>query len=305
MKIGLGTRGSRLALAQSTKVAGWLEDLGHQVDVRIIRTIGDQVQDRPFHAIGPPGIFVREIEKALLAGEIDVAVHSYKDLPTLSPDGLTIAAVPERVDPADCLLVKAGTEDPEAGVLPVRRGARLGTSSARREALLRELRPDVEVVPIRGNVPTRVGKLATEELDGILLAAAGLDRLASEAGVAPDDVLRFRLEPERFVPAPAQGALAVQVRAGDLAAAAVAELDDAASRRHVDLERRVLALVEGGCQVALGAWCREVDDALELHGVLEVAGGLRRAARRGRHHESLAEEVAEILPSDREPGSAE
>ena len=208
---------------------------------------------------------MREIEHALLAGSVDIAIHSYKDLPTQSPEELTIGAVPKRLDPADMLVmtresyvVSAATGSAEA--LPIANGARVGTASARRQAWIRHLRPDIGVVPIRGNVPTRINRLRTD-LDGVVLAAAGIQRLRRSPldGVADPVTEEFavhRLRPVDFVPAPAQGALAIQCRRAD---AEIRELlrslDHADTRLAVAAERELLARVEGGCDLAFGAWC--------------------------------------------------
>ncbi len=302
VRIRVGTRGSRLARIQTARVTSRLEAAGHAVETRVLQTAGDRRQDLPFHAVGPPGVFVREIERALAAGEIDAAVHSYKDLPSENPEGLMVAAVPERLDAADCLLLAPGTAT-GAGPIPAPPSARVGTSSARRAALLRDLRPDLEVRSIRGNLPTRIAKLETEPYDAILLAAAGLERLGDDPQgqdrAAPEPV-RFRLDPELFVPAPAQGALAVQVRGDHPARAAIEALDDPTRRREVDTERQLLALVEGGCRVAVGAWCRALDGGRwALTAVLEVDGRLRRAAASGPEGERLAHSVAGRLLAGR------
>ncbi len=296
VRIRVGTRGSRLARIQTARVTDRLETAGHQVEVHTFRTAGDRAQDLPFHEVGPPGVFVREIERALAAGEIDAAVHSYKDLPTTSPEGLVVAAVAERLDAADCLLAASKSVVDGAGPVPLRRGVRVGTSSARRAALLRDLRPDIVALPIRGNLPTRIAKLREgDPYDAILLAAAGLERLRDDP-TSKDyarGVVRFRLDPEIFVPAPAQGALAVQVRDGDSVRAAIETLDDLARRREIEVERRLLARVEGGCLVAAGAWCRSLDDGqLELSAVLDVDGHLRRTTARDSNGERLARTVA-------------
>ncbi len=303
MKIRVGTRGSRLARIQTARVVGRLEAAGHQVEVHAFETAGDRRRDLPFDAVGSPGIFVREIERALAAGEIDAAVHSYKDLPTAGPEGLIVAAVPERLDAADCLLVNSDSVADGQGAIPLRRGGRVGTSAARRAALLRDLRPDLAVEPIRGNLPTRLAKLRRQRrYDAILLAAAGLERLRDSP--KPDDdaggVERFRLDPEVFVPAPAQGALAVQVRDDDPVRAVIETLDDPARRREVEVERRFLGLVEGGCQVAAGAWCRGLDGgSLVLTAVLEVDGHLRHATISDSNGDRLAHTTARRLTGHR------
>ncbi|MFI5309996.1 MAG: hydroxymethylbilane synthase [Gemmatimonadales bacterium] len=274
MKLRIGTRGSMLARAQAADVALRLEGLGHETETVVISTAGDRQTDRAFADVGAFGIFVREIEAALLDGRVDVAVHSYKDLPSRSPAGLVIAAVPERVDVADLLLARPHAVDAGGGALPLCRGARVGTSAARRQALLRQLRPDLDVGQLRGNVPTRVRSLAEGRFDAVVLAAAGVARLElvmdAMSPLVPADVVRTRLDPDVFVPAPAQGAIAVQVRADAPAVReAVARIDDPRTSRALRAERAVLALAEGGCTLPFGAWCRErADGMLHLVSVL-------------------------------------
>ena len=260
MKLRIGTRGSALALAQSADVAARLRDHGHDAEIVVISTTGDRVTDRAFADVGAFGVFVRELEVALLDGSIDAAVHSYKDVPSRMPLGLVIAAVPERVDAADVLLVRRGALRPERGALPVETGASVGTSATRRRALLLDARPDLVPALLRGNVPTRVRMLTDGKFDAIVLAAAGLARLARAAEphrFAPtDDVVAVRLDPATFVPAPSQGAIAVQVRENDSAArAAIGALDEPACRRAVQTERVALQLADGGCTLPFGAWC--------------------------------------------------
>lgn len=306
MKLRIGTRGSRLARIQADRVADLLRRHGHDVEILCISTAGDQEQHLPFHAIGPAGVFVREIEAALLREEIDAAIHSYKDLPTESPDGLVVAAMPERVDAADCLLIRPDAAAAGEGAIPVRQTARVGTGSARRQALLCDLRSDLVAVPIRGNVPTRINKLRSQDFDAIVLAMAGLNRLRQSAdsdaaaGSAADDlagIVTHRLDPEVFVPAPSQGALAVQVRAADAQVrAAVEAIDAPAARRQVEVERRLLALVEGGCQVPVGAWCRSVERGeLKLTAVLGIGQSLHRAESVGSDIDQIAESAAQQL----------
>ncbi len=308
MKLRLGTRGSRLALAQSGDVARMFEARGHEVEVQVIKTTGDRDRDRAFVEVGAPGVFVIEIEQALVAGSIDVAVHSYKDLPSKSPAELVVAAVPERVDAADRLLVRPEAHEPAQGLIPVRRDGVIGTASARRQALLRHFRPDLRAELLRGNLPTRVAKVRDGVFDATLLAAAGLMRLDRTAAtrdpaVALDrgGIVEVRLDPAVFVPAPSQGALAIQVRRDDAPVRAEVEaLDDVAAHRAVRAERALLALVEGGCQVPFGAWARAVDGGLlEMMALLEreVDGGLRlvRAVGRGPDPEALAASMWEEL----------
>lgn len=291
MKLRIGTRGSRLALVQARHIAAALRAEGHETELVIISTKGDQVTDRPFSAIGPPGVFVREIETALLEERIDLAVHSYKDLPTASPDGLVVAAVPERVDPADVLVVDGGGDSLDA----LADGALVGTSSSRRAALLADARPDLRIEGVRGNVPTRLRKCRDEAYDAIVLAAAGLDRLRRDGLEMIEGQTLVRLPVEAFVPAPSQGALALQVKAGTAAEPAVAALDDAAVRAAVAAERAVLAALEGGCDAAIGAFCRSTDDGFELLAAFGADDGLRRARAAGPDPAALvAPVVAEL-----------
>ena len=236
---------------------------------------------------------MREIEQALVERRIEIAVHSFKDLPTTSPDTLVIGAVPKRVDPADLLLVRS---DALAGSatdwLPLKPGARVGTSSARRRVWLAHFRPDLSIMPLRGNVPTRIRRLREGDFDAILLAAAGVERLREGPALegALDGVTVIRLDPQRFVPAPAQGALAVQCRRDDARVlAALAALDHAASHAAVDAERDALRRAEGGCDVAFGAFFvhahgdagRRPGAQHELLGMHERSGSLRVARVRG------------------------
>jgi hydroxymethylbilane synthase len=311
MKLKLGTRGSDLALTQSRWVAAELARAGVETELVIISTSGDRSQAPSFGAIGPQGVFVREIEQALSAGAIDIAVHSYKDLPTTSPAGLFIAAVPPRRDPADWLFARKAEEmaekvsdtfnsvsDTFSDTL-LRAGARVGTSSARRQAWLRHWHPDVVIEPLRGNVPTRLKRLADGDFDAILLAGAGVERL-SEASAVLDDALahitRLRLDPERFVPAPAQGALALQCRdAAPAIRAALGALDDAETRVAVTLERAALALAEGGCDTAFGAYARRTNGDWRLDVMLERSARVGTAHVTGRPDAGLAADAMTAL----------
>lgn len=250
MKLRIGSRGSQLALWQANHIAGLLRGEGHAVEIEIIKTTGDRLQEVTFAQVGAltgtKGMFTKEIEEALAVGRVDLAVHSLKDLPTELPEPFALAATPKRVDPRDVFVsVKFG------GLADLPLGARVGTSSQRRRAQLKALRPDIEPVEFRGNVDTRLRKLAEGEVDAILLAAAGLDRLEKTEWV------RERLEPKDFCPAAGQGALGIETRKGDAATiAAVAFLDDAATRFAVTAERAALAELGGGCQVPIGIHCR-------------------------------------------------
>ena len=241
----IGTRGSELALWQ----AGWVRDrlarAGIDATLVIITTQGDADVDRPLHELAGTGFFTKGIEDALLEERIDLAVHSLKDLPTSLPPGLALAAVPERADPADALVAPGAAPT----VLELPPGARVGTSSLRRVAQLRYLRPDLEVRPLRGNVPTRVAKVRRGgDLDAALLALAGLERLGL-AGEAR------RLDPLEVMPAPGQGALGLETRTADRRArAAVAPLHDPGVASAVTAERALLAALGGGCQAPVGAY---------------------------------------------------
>ena len=246
MRITIGSRGSQLAMWQANHVSALLRDQGHHVEIQIIKTTGDRLQEVTFAQVGSKGMFTKEIEEALAAGTIDLAVHSLKDLPTELAEPFVLAATPPRVDARDVLVsVKYET----LASLPM--GARVGTSSQRRQAQLKALRPDIETVEFRGNVDTRLRKLAEGQVDAILLAAAGLDRLEKTEWV------RERLEPRDFCPAAGQGALGIETRQGDRETIdAVGFLDDAMTRFAVTAERSALAALGGGCQVPIGVHCR-------------------------------------------------
>lgn len=246
MNLRIGSRGSQLALWQADHIAGLLRAQGHTVDISIIKTTGDRLQEITFAQVGSKDMFSKEIEEALATGRVDLAVHSLKDLPAELPDGFALAATPRRVDPRD---VFVSADHPDLGSLPP--GARVGTSSQRRRAQLKALRPDIEAVEFRGNVDTRLRKLAEGQADAILLAAAGLDRLEK------NEWIRQRLEPEQFCPAAGQGALGIETRKRDSRTiAALAFLDDPHTRFAVTVERATLSALGGGCQVPIGVLCR-------------------------------------------------
>jgi hydroxymethylbilane synthase len=246
MNLRIGSRGSQLALWQANHIAALLRTNGHSVEIQIIKTTGDRLQEVTFAQVGSKGMFTKEIEEALADGSVDLAVHSLKDLPTELPEQFTLAATPERVDPRD---VFVSVQYANLAALP--QGARVGTSSQRRRAQLKAIRPDIEAIEFRGNVDTRLRKLAEGQVDAILLAAAGLDRLEKTEWV------RERLEPQEFCPAAGQGALGIETRKDDAATiAAVAYLDHTATRFAVTVERAALAALGGGCQVPIGIHCR-------------------------------------------------
>jgi hydroxymethylbilane synthase len=256
MNLRIGSRGSQLALWQANHIADLLRAQGHTVEIEIIKTTGDRLQSVTFAQAAAEGgttkgLFTREIEEALAEGKVDLAVHSLKDLPTELPEGFELAATPRRADPRD-VLVSVRYENLAA--LP--RGAKVGTSSQRRRAQLKALRPDLDSQEFRGNVDTRLRKLAEGQVDAILLAAAGLDRLERT------DWIRQRLEPNQFCPAAGQGSLGIETRLGDAATlAALSFLNDPDTRFAVTAERAALADLGGGCQVPIGVHCRFPDAA--------------------------------------------
>jgi hydroxymethylbilane synthase len=243
----VGTRGSQLARWQTDWVRERLARYAVQTDVVVITTQGDADVDRPLHELEGTGFFTKGIEDALLDGRVDIAVHSLKDLPTTFPAGLALGAVPERADPCDALVTR---DSHVTSIAQLPAGARVGTSSLRRVAQLRYLRSDLEVLPLRGNVPTRVQKVKQgSDLDAALLACAGLERLGLSAAIA------LRLDPFDVMPAPGQGALGIEIRVGDSrAAAALQPLDHRETARRVEAERRVLAALGGGCQAPVATY---------------------------------------------------
>lgn len=251
--VRIGSRGSDLALWQANHVKRQLEDLGCTVDITIIKTQGDAIQHLSFDKLEGKGFFTKEIEQALLDGTIDLAVHSHKDLETNPPAGLSIAAVSEREDPADLLLIARSAVDPDES-WSLKSGAIVGTSSARRKSQVVRFRNDVTIKDLRGNVPTRIQKLRDGQYDAILLAKAGVDRL--QIDLSEFEVVR--LDPTEFVPAPAQGVLALQIRDKDeKTSSIVAKMNHSDVQERIAVERKVLNLLQGGCQLPLGVFCGE------------------------------------------------
>ncbi|MFO7973383.1 MAG: hydroxymethylbilane synthase [Candidatus Hydrogenedentota bacterium] len=252
----IGSRGSGLAMRQSEQIADALRDLLPDTEVRItaIHTTGDRITDALLSRVGGKGLFTKEIEEALLAGDVALAVHSMKDLPTELPEGLCVGAVPEREEPHDVLISHEGQVLEE-----LHAHAHVGTSSLRRAAQLRAYRKDLDVVPLRGNVDTRLRKVREGEIDAAILAGAGLRRM----GLAQE--ITQQLSDSIMLPAPAQGALAIEVREDNIAIRELlARLEDADSRTAVTAERTFLASLEGGCQVPLGALARREGEQLIL-----------------------------------------
>ena len=246
----IGSRGSQLALWQARWIKGRLEEMGESCRIEIIKTTGDKITDVPLAKVGAKGLFTKEIEEALVGGDIDLAVHSMKDLPTELPEGLAITAVPEREDPRDALIGRRLHDLAE--------GSKVGTSSLRRAAQLRALRPDLRVEPVRGNLDTRLRKLEEGRYSAIVLAAAGLKRMGW------DDRIAEILSTNYMCPAVGQGALAIETRADDGPSAEVCrKLDHPATRIAVSAERALLAALGGGCQVPIGAYATL--NGVELH----------------------------------------
>lgn len=255
----IGSRGSALALWQANYIAARLRDLGVTTRIEIIKTAGDHLQTASLAASVGKGLFTKEIEEALLAGVIDLAVHSLKDLPTELPPGLAIAAIPEREDPRDALVGYALESLPQ--------GARVGTSSLRRGAQLLHLRGDLRVLPIRGNVDTRLRKLRNGDYDAILLASAGLRRLGLASEIAEE------LSPDQICCAPGQGALAIETLETGEAREICASLNHRESETAVTCERAVLAALGGGCQLPMGAFAQLVGSNLNAIAVVASPDG--------------------------------
>jgi hydroxymethylbilane synthase len=267
--VRIATRGSDLALWQARFVAREIEaKLACETRLVTIETSGDRLLDVSLARLGGKGLFVKEIEEALLEGRADTAVHSAKDLPAALHPELELAAFPERADPRDALVAR----QPDAALASLRAGARIGTGSARRIAQLRRLRPDLEIVPLRGNVPTRLRKLAEQDLDAVVLACAGLERLGLGAQIAE------RIDPAQLLPAAGQGTLAVQARRGDALALRLRALDHAGSAARIAAERAVCEGLGGDCNVPLAALAEDLPDGrLRLRGEVIAPDGRRDA----------------------------
>jgi hydroxymethylbilane synthase len=281
----IGSRGSQLALWQAQFVAAHLARRGVITRIEIIRTTGDHLQTASLVQAGGKGLFTKEIEEALLTGAIDVAVHSLKDLPTEGREDLVIAAIPDREDPRDAIVGSALENVPH--------GALVGTSSGRRAAQLRLLRPDLQIQPIRGNIDTRLRKLKEGQYDAIVLAAAGLRRLGLTHEISE------LLSPQQMCPAPGQGALAIQTRVDDPAREICTQFNDEPTSQAVICERTVLAALGGGCQLPVGAFAEPMGETLKLIAVVLSPDGSRslRIESAGPRHrpEELGQAVAADL----------
>jgi hydroxymethylbilane synthase len=280
----IGSRGSQLALWQAQFVAAHLERRGVTTRIEIIKTTGDHLQTASLVQAGGKGLFTKEIEEALLTGTIDVAVHSLKDLPTEGREDLVIAAIPDREDPRDAILGSALKNVPH--------GALVGTSSGRRAAQLRLLRPDLQVQPIRGNIDTRVRKLKEGQYEAIVLAAAGLRRLGLTHEISE------LLSPQQMCPAPGQGALAIQTRVDDPAREICTQFNDEPTSQAVTCERTVLAALGGGCQLPVGTFAEPMGETLKVIAVVLSPDGSRclRVESAGPRH--LPEELGQAVAAD-------
>jgi hydroxymethylbilane synthase len=286
-ELRIGSRGSQLALWQANHISALLRARGHQVEIEIIHTTGDKITDVPLAKVGTKGMFTKEIEEALAAGRVDLAVHSLKDLPTELAPGFEIAAITEREDPRDafCSRNYSKIED-----LPQR--ARVGTSSLRRQAQLKAIRPDLDIHPLRGNVDTRLRKLEQGEYDAIILAAAGLKRLGKT------ELVKQIIPAEIMCPAAGQGALAIEIRQGDAAMRQHLEfLNDPAARAATTCERALLNRLGGGCQVPIGAFAEIRQGKLHLESVVADPDGSKvlRDSRDGDDPEQLGNDAGAAL----------
>ncbi len=273
MMVRIGTRGSRLALAQSEWVRSRIRehDPGVRVELVRIKTKGDKILDSPLSLVGGKGLFVKEIEEALLQGRVDVAVHSMKDVPAELPEGLCLAAFPRREDPRDALIATSGC----AGFQDLARGARVGTSSLRRSAQLLSMRPDLRILSLRGNVDTRLAKLGSGDLDAVVLAAAGLNRLGLGAGITQ------ALPVSLVLPAVGQGALGLEMREDDTRTRELlAFINHQETELRVRAERAFLRDLEGGCQVPIAGHAVLEGDRVVLSGLVAELDGSRVIADR-------------------------
>ncbi len=286
-RLRIGSRGSQLALWQANHISALLHARGHDVEIEIIKTTGDKITDVPLAKIGTKGMFTKEIDEALAEGRVDLAVHSLKDLPTAVSAGFEIAAITQRENPRDVFCSRKYKSIDE---LP--HGARIGTSSLRRQAQLKAVRPDLEVHSLRGNVDTRLRKLEAGEYDAVILAAAGLNRLGKT------ELVRQVISAEIMCPAAGQGALGIEIRANDSGTRQLlAFLDDTTARATTTCERALLNKLGGGCQVPIGALAEVRDGRLHLDAIVARPDGtkLLRESQDGSDPVRLGEAVGEAL----------
>ena len=290
--IKIGTRGSDLALWQANFVKSELEKLGCDVELKIIKTQGDKIQHLSFDKLEGKGFFTKEIEEALLDKTVDLAVHSHKDLETNQPDGLEIVAVSDRENPSDILLIQKDAYDPSKQ-LALKKGAIVGTSSARRKALLNAFRSDIEIKDLRGNVPTRIDKLRHQDYDAIVLANAGVSRLKIDLSEFHVEILK----PQDFIPAPAQGVLGLQIRSNDEQTRKyVAKMNNAQVKSIINIERGVLNKLNGGCQLPLGVYAEKIGDKYEVWTALgQENGSVKRLQSTFTSEEGAADAIVSEL----------
>jgi hydroxymethylbilane synthase len=288
-RLRIGSRGSQLALWQANHIAGLLRERGHEVEIEIIQTSGDKITDVALAKVGTKGMFTKEIEEALVARRVDLAVHSLKDLPTQLPPGLELAAITEREDARDAFCSRL-----HSGIEKLRQHARVGTSSLRREAQLKAIRPDLNIHPLRGNVDTRLRKLEQGEYDAVILASAGLKRLGKT------ELIKQIISTDIMCPAAGQGALGIEIREGDATTRRYLEfLDDSHARAATTCERALLNHLGGGCQVPIGAFAETRNGQLHLEAIVADPDGskLLRESRDGdlSDPEKLGRDVGETL----------
>jgi hydroxymethylbilane synthase len=278
LRLRIGSRGSQLALWQANHIAGRLRERGNEVEIQVIHTTGDKIIDVALAKVGAKGMFTKEIEEALASKQIDLAVHSLKDLPTELAEAFEIAAIPAREDPRDAL---CSADYSSVEELPPH--AKVGTSSLRREAQLRAMRPDLVIHPLRGNVDTRLRKLESGEYEAIILALSGLRRLGKT------ELVRQVMPIELMCPAAGQGALAIEIRSGDGdVRSALAFLDDKAARSETECERTLLKKLGGGCQVPIGANAKFSGGTLHLEAVVASPDGTTILRDSGEGEDSAA-----------------
>ncbi|MFT5858977.1 MAG: hydroxymethylbilane synthase [Flavobacteriaceae bacterium] len=288
----IGSRGSDLALWQAYFVKAELEALDCSVEIKIIKTQGDKIQHLSFDKLEGKGFFTKEIEDALLSSSIDLAVHSHKDLETNPPEGLKIACVSERANPADLLLIRPEAME-AAEKWTLKQNAVVGTSSARRKTLLTHYRDDLTINDLRGNVPTRIDKLRQGNYDAIVLAKAGVDRLELDLS----EFVTVVLDPTEFVPAPAQGVLGLQIRSNDTELETIlSKMNYPTVKKNIDLERKILNLLDGGCQLPLGAYCTPEND-LYVSFAPKTGGKSTFLSYKVETFEGMAERVIQDLQS--------
>ena len=287
----IASRGSKLALVQANYISNLLENLTGQIEISIVKisTKGDRDKSDFLYKSDSIGFFTSEVEKALLDGRADLAVHSLKDMPTACTKGLMVAAVPKRESVADALIASSGV----SSITDLPAGATVGTSSLRRIAQLRRLRNDIKCVPLRGNVETRVSKVVSGQVDAAVIACAGLNRLGLS------DKISAILSPHEFLPAPAQGALAVQIRTDDYELAElVSKLDDENSRIAVEAERCILSSMHGGCSIPLGVYSEISGDNITIEAVISDVEGNKYIKRSMTGYVNQANECAEKLAKE-------